>query len=123
MSFKFHLPRLSERREDIATLAAHFLQKAADELETERRVLLPETEVFLSQQDWPGNVRQLENTCRWLTVMASSREVMISDLPFELLHRKAPVSDQQDWQDGLRRWAEHALQQGSKAAGSCVAGF
>lgn len=111
---QIHLPRLSERREDIATLAAHFLQKAADELETERRVLLPETEVFLSQQDWPGNVRQLENTCRWLTVMASSREVMISDLPFELLHRKAPVADQQDWQDGLRRWAEHALQQGSK---------
>ncbi len=61
---RIHLPRLSERREDIATLAAHFLQKAADELATERRVLLPETEVYLSQLDWPGNVRQLENTCR-----------------------------------------------------------
>jgi two-component system nitrogen regulation response regulator GlnG len=110
---RIHLPRLSERREDIAKLAAYFLQKAADELETERRVLLPETEAYLSQQDWPGNVRQLENTCRWLTVMASSREVMVSDLPFELAHSKASVDQLGQWEVSLRRWAEQELQQGS----------
>lgn len=110
---RIHLPRLSERREDIPTLAAHFLQHAADELATERRVLLPETQAYLSQQDWPGNVRQLENTCRWLTVMASSREVMVSDLPYELLHSKAPIDQSQNWDAALKRWAEHALQQGS----------
>ncbi|HAB93022.1 MAG TPA: nitrogen regulation protein NR(I) [Pseudomonas sp.] len=111
---RIHLPRLSERREDIATLAAHFLQKAADELATERRVLLPETEVYLSQLDWPGNVRQLENTCRWLTVMASSREVMVSDLPIELLHHTTAGAVSPDWEVSLRRWAEQALQQGDK---------
>ena len=111
---RIHLPRLSERREDIATLAAHFLQKAADELATERRVLLPETEVYLSQLDWPGNVRQLENTCRWLTVMASSREVMVSDLPVELLHHTTAGAASPDWEVSLRRWAEQALQQGDK---------
>lgn len=111
---RIHLPRLSERREDIATLAAHFLQKAADELATERRVLLPETEVYLSQLDWPGNVRQLENTCRWLTVMASSREVMVSDLPVELLHHTSASAASPDWEVSLRRWAEQALQQGDK---------
>lgn len=111
---RIHLPRLSERREDIATLAAHFLQNAADELATERRVLLPETEVYLSQLDWPGNVRQLENTCRWLTVMASSREVMVSDLPVELLHHTSAGAGSPDWEVSLRRWAEQALQQGDK---------
>ena len=111
---RIHLPRLSERREDIATLAAHFLQKAADELETERRVLLPETEAYLSQLDWPGNVRQLENTCRWLTVMASSREVMVSDLPVELLHSQSAYVDSPDWDASLARWAEQRLQQGEK---------
>jgi two-component system nitrogen regulation response regulator GlnG len=111
---RIHLPRLSERREDIATLAAHFLQQAAGELETERRVLRPETEAYLSQLDWPGNVRQLENTCRWLTVMASSREVMIGDLPVELLHGTAPVAERPQWDVALQRWAEQALQQGDK---------
>lgn len=111
---RIHLPRLSERREDIAALAAHFLQQAAGELETERRVLRPETEAYLSQLDWPGNVRQLENTCRWLTVMASSREVMIGDLPVELLHGTAPVAERPQWDVALQRWAEQALQQGDK---------
>lgn len=109
-----HLPRLSERREDIPELAAYFLQKAADELATDRRVLLPETEAYLCQQPWPGNVRQLENTCRWLTVMAASREVMISDLPFELLHKKTLQTGQENWQTALNRWVEHSLQQGDK---------
>src|SRR5690554_6791670 len=111
---RIHLPRLSERREDIAKIAAHFLQKAADELNVEPRVLLPETQAFLSQQEWPGNVRQLENTCRWLTVMASSREVMVSDLPPELLSAKTTVDDLQHWESSLRRWADKALRQGSK---------
>lgn len=111
---RIHLPRLSERREDIATLATHFLQKTANELATERRDLLPETVAYLSQQDWPGNVRQLENTCRWLTVMTSSREVMISDLPFELLHTKAPTDELRQWDIALRCWADQELQQGSK---------
>ena len=111
---RIHLPRLSERREDIAKMAAHFLQKAADELNMEPRVLLPETEAYLSQQEWPGNVRQLENTCRWLTVMAASREVMIGDLPPELSHTKAVGDDLPPWEATLRRWAEQELQAGSK---------
>lgn len=112
---RIHLPKLNERREDIAKLAAHFLQKAARELDVEPRILLPETEAFLSHQKWSGNVRQLENTCRWLTVMASSREVMVSDLPPELLNAEAPNKDHsQSWEIALARWAEQALQQGNK---------
>lgn len=114
---RIHLPKLSERREDIAKLAAHFLQKAARDLNVEPRVLLPETQAFLSQQEWPGNVRQLENTCRWLTVMASSREVMVSDLPPELLNAETTQGKAQSWKSweiALSHWAEHSLQQGHK---------
>lgn len=114
---RIHLPRLSERREDIPKLAAHFLQNAAQELNTETRVLLPETQNYLKQYDWPGNVRQLENTCRWLTVMAASREVQISDLPPEFLQStdsKTGLESFSDWQDALKDWAERSLQQGQR---------
>ena len=62
----------------------YFLQQAAEELGGETKVLLPEAESFLTSLDWPGNVRQLENCCRWITVMASGREVHLRDLPPEL---------------------------------------
>ena len=81
---RIHLPRLTERREDIPLLARHFLKAAAAELGGETKVLRPETEQYLAGLPWPGNVRQLENTCRWLTVMASGREVYVDDLPPEL---------------------------------------
>ena len=81
---RVHLPPLRERREDIPRLARHFLQVAARELGVEAKLLHPETEAALTRLAWPGNVRQLENTCRWLTVMAAGREVFIQDLPGEL---------------------------------------
>src|SRR6188768_1806661 len=75
---RIHIPRLSDRREDIPTLAKHFLSRAAQELAVEPKLLKAETEEYLKHLPWPGNVRQLENTCRWITVMASGREVHIS---------------------------------------------
>ncbi len=82
---RIHIPRMSDRREDIPTLARHFLSRAALELAVEPKLLKSETEEYLKNLPWPGNVRQLENTCRWITVMASGREVHIGDLPPELL--------------------------------------
>src|SRR5690554_4265092 len=82
---RVHLPRLAERREDIPLLLRHFLAEAARELGTETKLLTREAEAYLMRLPWPGNVRQLENTCRWLTVMASGREILVGDLPPELL--------------------------------------
>jgi len=82
---RIHIPSLRERRQDIPLLMRHFLNLAATELNTEIKILKPEAEAFLSTLDWPGNVRQLENSCRWLTVMASGREIHLHDLPPELL--------------------------------------
>ncbi len=111
---RIHIPKLAERREDIPRLTRHFLQSSAEELSVESKLLHPETEKFLSTLPWPGNVRQLENTCRWLTVMASGREVLVGDLPPELLDQ---TGDEQvvtsNWEKALRNWAEKQLQQGS----------
>ncbi|MDX5297469.1 MAG: nitrogen regulation protein NR(I) [Gammaproteobacteria bacterium] len=111
---RIHLPRLSERREDIPRLTRHFLKSAAKELSVEPKVLRTETEEFLSTLPWPGNVRQLENTCRWLTVMASGREVHVADLPPELLHQEDSAPPGQSWQDALRNWVDIELRRGHK---------
>ena len=117
------VPAVRERREDIAILARHFLVEAAAELGVERKVLLPETEKHLAALPWPGNVRQIENTCRWLTVMAAGREVRVHDLPPELRLRggegagggladtASDITDI-DWERALARWADARLDAG-----------
>ncbi len=109
---RIHIPRLSDRREDIPTLAGHFLANAAKELAVETKLLKPETEEYLQNLPWPGNVRQLENTCRWITVMASGREVHVDDLPPELLSQPADAMPSNNWEQALRHWADQALARG-----------
>jgi two-component system nitrogen regulation response regulator GlnG len=112
---RIHIPKLSERREDIPRLMQYFFQQASEELGGEPKILLPETEEFLTGLDWPGNVRQLENTCRWITVMASGREVHLGDLPPELGKgsvKAAEGPEQTDWRELLFRWARNELIQG-----------
>lgn len=109
---RIHIPRLSNRREDIPKLAKHFFQKAASELGVEPKILTPDTEKYLCNIAWPGNVRQLENTCRWITVMASGREVHIQDLPPELMEHSREVEPSGDWNKALRHWADQALARG-----------
>ena len=111
---RIHIPRLRDRREDIPRLAQHFLLKAAEELETEPKTLRPETEKYLTGLNWPGNVHQLENFCRWITVMASSREVHIDDLPPELLETQAQSSSAGSWSQLLHHWADQELNLGHK---------
>ncbi|WP_339899613.1 nitrogen regulation protein NR(I) [uncultured Gilvimarinus sp.] len=109
---RIHIPKLAQRREDIPKLAQFFLQKAASELNVDTKILLSETEEFLCSLPWPGNVRQLENTCRWITVMASGREVHTEDLPPELMDNKEGNAPADDWEKALRHWADQALARG-----------
>ncbi|SFU53542.1 nitrogen regulation protein NR(I) [Halomonas korlensis] len=109
---RVHLPKLAERREDIPRLARHFLAEAAKELSTDVKVLTAEAETHLTQLPWPGNVRQLENTCRWLTVMASGREVLVEDLPPELRNSDGADAANGDWRSAFRDWADRALAAG-----------
>lgn len=112
---RIHIPKLANRREDIPALAQHFLQTIAKELTVEPKILKPETEKYLQSLPWPGNVRQLENTCRWITVMASSREVDFDELPPEIRNQTLTSDDipaSNDWQTQLKKWAQHALAEG-----------
>ncbi len=109
---RIHIPRLSDRREDIPLLISHFLNLAAKELDVEPKTLRPETEQYLTGLSWPGNVRQLENFCRWVTVMASSREVHLADLPPEFSAQEAS-SGSGNWTVGLQEWADQQLSLGN----------
>jgi len=114
---RIHIPSLRERREDIPLLLEHFLKSAARELEVDSKVLEKDALELLSRLDWRGNVRQLENTCRWLTVMTPGQSVRVEDLPQELKRETeldAKGADEHDWQQILRRWAELKLSQGNQ---------
>src|SRR6185369_11574472 len=89
---RLRLPALRERNEDIAPLARFFLQKSARELGVEGKRLTDAAVARLVAFDYPGNVRQLENICHWLTVMAPAQLVDAHDLPPELQGRPAPVA-------------------------------
>ncbi len=112
---RIHLPSVRERSEDIGLLARHFLQLAANELNVEVKTLSDEAEGYMSRLNWPGNVRQIENTCRWLTVMSPGQVINIEDLPPELQANKAEQSSSGDWIEVLRRWTERHLAQGDTA--------
>jgi|TARA_B110000438_G_scaffold246977_1_gene248861 two-component system nitrogen regulation response regulator GlnG len=112
---RIHIPCLANRREDIPRLTAHFLKIAAEELEVEAKILRPETEQYLVGLNWPGNVRQLENFCRWITVMASSREIQINDLPPEFSAQENDSDDDGNWTHALESWADHQLSQGNRS--------
>jgi len=113
---RIQLPSLRERREDIAQLTQHFLKQAANELSVEPKTVSKKAAIFLQQFQWPGNVRQLENICRFLTVMASGQEILLEDLPSELTEKTAQISSQaSSWQAALSDWMDHELAQGNCA--------
>ena len=109
---RVHVPTLAERRADIPALAEHFLAAAARELGGEQKALRPDTLRYLETLEWPGNVRQLENACKWLTVMAPGREIHVQDLPPEL-HGIA-VRSEGEWPEQLAAWARERLRDGTE---------
>jgi len=113
---RIHLPALRERADDIPALADFFLQMAATEIGVESKRLRQDVEAFLMTLPWPGNVRQLQNTCRWLTVMANSKEIHLEDLPPDLRVQAdhPPSSESDQWEGLLASWAENAMARGEE---------
>ena len=108
---KLSLPKLNQRKEDIPALSKHFLKISSEDLEdTETKYLSKEVEEYFLTLSWPGNVRQLENICRWITVMSPSREVRLEDLPNDLFVET--MNNEKDWTNTLKKWAEEKLVQG-----------
>jgi len=113
---RVHIPSLRDRRQDIPLLLEHFMAQATRELNVEVKTLLPEVSEYMCKLDWPGNVRQLENTCRWLAVMASGSDIHIEDLPPELISE--PIKDSaasEGWHLPLQHWVEHRLLNGDSS--------
>lgn len=112
---RIHLPNLADRREDIPQLAHHFLYSAAKEIGVDSKTLTEEAANKLAQLPWPGNVRQLENTCRWLTVMASGQDILPQDLPAELIAatpRTQLNNKENDWEQALTQLIDERLSRG-----------
>ena len=111
---RLRLPPLRERREDIPLLAKYFLQKSARDLGVESKRLSDATLNYVAMQDLPGNVRQLENLCHWLTVMAPAATIEVKDLPPEM-RAESTVAGAEDWISALGREAELRLHRGETA--------
>ena len=110
-------PALRDRREDVPALANYFLNKAANELSMMTKSLSPEVEKYLSQLPWPGNVRQLENTCRWLMVMSPANVIQMDDLPNELMGDAVSLPQSGgNWQTMFKQWASQKALSGEEGA-------
>jgi two-component system nitrogen regulation response regulator GlnG len=109
---RLRLPPLRERREDIPLLAKYFLQKSARELNVEAKAISESALNFLAAQEFPGNVRQLENLCHWLTVMTPTQQIEIADLPQEWRESTAHATSDADWRSALKQQVALALQRG-----------
>jgi two-component system nitrogen regulation response regulator GlnG len=108
---RLRLPPLRERREDIPLLARHFLQKSARDLGVEAKRLSEAAMRYLATLDFAGNVRQLENLCHWLTVMAPGQNVDVGDLPPEIRGESAAAAEH-NWVAALQSEVENALNRG-----------
>ncbi len=111
---RLRLPPLRERREDIPLLAKYFMQKSARELAVEKKFLSEEVLQFLAAQEFPGNVRQLENLCHWLTVMTPSQQIEIVDLPPEWRETPLAAAISESWRHALAQQVALALQRGDQ---------
>jgi two-component system, NtrC family, nitrogen regulation response regulator GlnG len=111
---RLRLPPLRERREDIPHLTKHFLAQSAAQLGVEPKQLSANALKYLSAVNWSGNVRQLENVCHWLTVMAPGQSVDVADLPPELKEDSAKTASTNSWQEALALDVADALNRGEQ---------
>jgi two-component system nitrogen regulation response regulator GlnG len=109
---RLRLPALRERREDIPGLARHFLAKSARDLGVDGKRLTEAALRFFAAQQWPGNVRQLENVCHWVTVMAPGQIVDVKDLPPEVRGEGTGSAGDDDWRRALEREVAARLTRG-----------
>ena len=118
--FRIELPPLRKRKEDIPSLVKYFLKKSADEIKSDQKDIEDPAMEVLNEYDWPGNIRQLENTCRYITVMAPSTSITLDDLPDEVKNidislKSSPHANGLDskvnWEESLSGHIRNILQE------------
>jgi two-component system, NtrC family, nitrogen regulation response regulator GlnG len=111
---RIELPPLRARREDIPDLIGHYLQMAAQELGVEAKTMTPAASDLLAAYNWSGNVRELVNLCRRMTVLAPGSEIHVEDLPAEMTVTGGALRAEEDWTASLTSWAERSAAGGGK---------
>ena len=104
---KIEVPSLRERKEDVEDLSKYFLKNYSNSLDEDLRVISDEALNTLMKYDWPGNVRQLENVCYWLTLMSPSQNVKVQDLPTEVKEFEITDIPSSSWEDGMQNWLKN----------------
>ena len=104
---KIEVPSLRERKEDVEDLSKYFLKNYSDSLDEDLRVVSDEALNALMKYDWPGNVRQLENVCYWLTLMSPTQNVKVHDLPTEVKEFEMTDIPSSSWEDGMQNWLKN----------------
>ena len=104
---KIDVPPMKERKEDIDDLSKYFLKNYSDSLDEDLRVLSEDAKNIMMKYDWPGNVRQLENVCYWLTLMSPNQNVKAQDLPTEVKEYEMVDVPSSSWEDGMKNWLKN----------------
>ncbi len=104
--FRIELPALKKRKEDIPDLVAHFLTKSADEIKSNKKEIDSSAMKILNDYDWPGNIRQLENICRYMTVMAPSSTITVDDIPNEIKINTKSNNNMSNQKNNLSSWEQ-----------------
>jgi len=103
-AIKIELPRLKNRSSDILVLAENFLEEYSKEYKVVLKILTPDVKKYFLKYDWPGNIRELQNVCKYLSIMSTDQEITTDDLPRDLLAENNLAINDKNWSDVLESW-------------------
>ena len=113
-AIKIELPNLSERKIDISELTNYFMKKYCGEYNVKHKVLNEESEKIFLKYDWPGNIRELQNVCKYLSIMSPDDTIKLGDLPDNIFKKEKGKSSENGWEMNLEKWILNRFDSNSK---------
>ena len=113
-AIKIELPNLSERKSDISELTNYFMNKYCEEYNVKHKVLNEESGKIFLKYDWPGNIRELQNVCKYLSIMSPDDTIKLGDLPDNIFNKEKGKSSENGWEMNLEKWILNRFDSNSK---------
>ena len=113
-AIKIELPNLNERKSDISELTNYFMNRYCEEYDVKHKVLNEESEKIFLKYDWPGNIRELQNVCKYLSIMSPDDTIKLDDLPNNIFNKEKEKSSENDWEMNLEKWILNRFDSNSK---------
>ena len=113
-AIKIELPNLNERKSDISELTNYFMNKYCEEYDVKHKVLNEESEKIFLKYDWPGNIRELQNVCKYLSIMSPDDTIKLGDLPDNIFNKEKEKSSENGWEMNLEKWILNRFDSNSK---------